>query len=291
MSVFHFFLALLAIMIWGFNFVTIKLGLDGASPLLFGFARFFLTSIPAVFFVKRPSVPFKMVLSYGLVMFAFQFSLLFMGIDAGVTPGTASLLLQLQVLFAVLLAAVFLGEKLRPWQISGILVSFTGIALVALHANGNMSWLGFSLVIGAAVSWGVGNVITKRMGQIDMFSLVVWGSFIAWPPLLILALITEGKDQVISTFQNLNWLSGGSILYIAYLATLLAFTIWNRLLRLYPLGTIVPFTILAPIFGILSSVLVLDEPLQSWKIWAAILVTLGLCINLFGPKIVLGKNK
>lgn len=291
MTLLHFFLALLAIMIWGFNFVTIKLGLDGVSPLLFGFARFFLTSIPAVFFVKRPSIPFKMVLSYGLVMFALQFSLLFMGIKAGVTPGTASLLLQLQVLFAVLLAAVFLREKLHPWQISGILVSFTGIALVALHADGNMSWLGFSLVIGAAVSWSVGNVITKRMGQIDMFSLVVWGSLIAWPPLLALALITEGKDQVMSTFQNLNWLSGGSILYIAYLATLLAFTIWNKLLRLYPLGTIAPFTILAPIVGILSSVLVLDEPLQSWKIWAGILVTLGLCINLFGPKIVLGKNK
>jgi len=86
MQLFHIILALLAVIIWGFNFVVIKVGLEEISPLLLGFARFFLTSIPAVFFIKKPSAPFKMVAWYGLVMFALQFSLLFIGMYAGVTP-------------------------------------------------------------------------------------------------------------------------------------------------------------------------------------------------------------
>lgn len=285
MQLFHILLALLVVIVWGFNFVVIKVGLEEISPLLLGFARFFLTSIPAVFFIKRPAAPFKMVIWYGLVMFALQFSLLFIGMYAGITPGLASLLLQLQVFFTVLLAMIFFGEKLRPWQIVGALVSFAGIAFVAMNLGGSITVSGFLLVIGAAASWGAGNVISKKIGKVNMVSLVIWGSLIAWPPLLLISFIMEGADIVFYTFQHITWLSGGAVLYITYLSTLFGFGVWSWLLHHHPLGTIAPFTLLVPVFGILSSVLVLGEPLQSWKIFAALLVIFGLCINLLVPKI------
>ncbi|HEY2811082.1 MAG TPA: EamA family transporter [Rhabdochlamydiaceae bacterium] len=286
MQTFHIICALLVVVIWGFNFVVIKIGLDEISPLLLGFARFFLTSITAIFFVKRPKAPFKMVIWYGLVMFALQFALLFMGMYAGVTPGLASLLLQLQMFFTVLLALLFFKEKLRLWQIIGALVSFAGIAIVAMHLSGNVTLLGFLLVIGSAASWGAGNVISKKIGKVNMVSLVIWGSLIAWPPLLAISLIVEGGDKIVHTFQHLTWLSGGAVLYITYLSTLLGFGIWSWLLHRYPLGTIAPFTLLVPVFGILSSALVLNEPLEIWKLGAAALVIIGLCINLVGPKML-----
>ncbi len=291
MQLFNIILALLVVIIWGFNFVVIKVGLEEISPLLLGFARFFLTSIPAVFFIKKPSAPFKMVAWYGLVMFALQFSLLFIGMYAGVTPGLASLLLQLQVFFTVLLATLFFREKLHFWQILGALVSFSGIAFVAMNLGGNITLTGFLLVIGAAASWGVGNVISKKIGKVNMVSLVIWGSLIAWPPLLAISFIVEGADKVLYTFQHLTWLSGGAVLYITYLSTLFGFGVWSWLLHHHPLGTIAPFTLLVPIFGILSSVLVLGEPLQSWKVLAAILVIIGLCINLLGPKMFAKASK
>ncbi len=286
----HLLLALLVILVWGFNFVVIKVGLDEIPPLLLGFARFFLTSIPAVFFIKRPTAPFRMVMWYGLFMFALQFSLLFIGMDVGVTPGLASLLLQLHVFFTLLLAMVFFGEKLRPWQIVGALVSFVGIALVAMHLGGSVTFSGLVLVIAAAASWGVGNVISKKIGKVNMISLVVWGSLIAWPPLLLISLFTEGYDKVVYTVQHLSWLSSGAVLYITYLSTLFGFGTWSWLLHHHPIGKIAPFTLLVPVVAILSSVLVLGEPLQSWKIFAALFVIAGLCINLLGPRIFPGKS-
>jgi O-acetylserine/cysteine efflux transporter len=280
MPLLHLGLTLLVVIIWGFNFVVIREGLETISPLLLGFARFFLTSIPAVFFIKRPGVPFGKVLGYGLVMFALQFTLLFMGMYAGVTPGLASLLLQLQVFFTAILAALFFGEKLRPLQIIGALVSFSGIVLVAMHLSGSITLTGFLLVIAAAASFGAGNVISKKIGKVNMVSLVVWGSLVAWPPLLIISFMVEGADKVLHTFQHLTWLSGGAILYITYLSTLFGFGAWSWLLHHHPLGTIAPFGLLVPVFAILSSVLVLGEPLQPWKIFAALLVIAGLCINL-----------
>jgi O-acetylserine/cysteine efflux transporter len=291
MNPFGYILALLVVLVWGFNFVVIKVGLEDISPFLIGFARFFLTSIPAVFFIKRPAAPFKMVVWYGLVMFALQFSLLFIGMYAGVTPGLASLLLQLHVFFTVFLAMLFFGETLHLWQIVGALVSFSGIGLVAMNLGGSLTITGFLLVLGAAASWGAGNVISKKIGKVNMVSLVIWGSLIAWPPLLVISLMVEGTDKVLHTFQHLTWVSGGAVLYITYLSTIFGFGIWSWLLHHHPLGTIAPFTLLVPILAMLSSYLVLGEPLQSWKIFAALLVIAGLCINLLGPRIFSAMNK
>lgn len=287
----HFLFALLVVAIWGFNFVVIKIGLKEITPLTLCFVRFFLASIPAVFLVKKPAAPMKMIICYGLLMFAIQFALLFTGMRLGMTAGLASLLLQTQVFFTILFAVVFMGEKPSIWQICGALISFVGIAIVGLNVGGNYSVPGFFLVIAAAVSWGAGNIVSKKIGRVNMFSLVVWGSLVSWPPLLLMAVMLDGSDKIIYELQNLSWLSLGSVAYIVYLSTLFGFVGWSWLLSRYPVTTIAPFTLLVPIFGMLSSFLVLGEDLQFWKILAALLVIFGLCINLLGTKFMLKSKK
>ena len=153
--------------------------------------RFFFAAFPAVFFIQRPNIAFRQVVAFGLVMFALQFTLLFLGMTAGTTAGLASLLLQVQVFFTILLAVVFLHEKPSVWQIAGAVISFSGIGLVAANLGGDISALGMGLIIAAAASWGAGNLISKRLGKIDMLALVIWGSFVAWPPLLLVSFIFE----------------------------------------------------------------------------------------------------
>ncbi len=285
MPITHLILAISVILVWGFNFVVITIGLKEISPLFMGFSRFFLTSIPAIFWIKRPKTPFRNVITYGIFMFTLQFAFLFMGIFVGVPPGLASLLLQTHVFFSVLLGRFLLKEKFHSWQIIGALISFSGIALVAMNLRGKVTLPGFFLVIAAAASWGVGNVVSKKIGNVSMVSLVTWGSLVAWPPLLATALIAEGPNQFISSFQHLTWVSGGAILYITYLATLFAFAAWSWMLRRYRLETVTPFTLLVPILAILSSVVVLNEPLHSWEIVATLLMLLGLSTNLFGSRL------
>jgi len=287
----HLALALLVVLVWGFNFVVIKVGLEGVPPLLLCFARFFLTSIPAIFFVKFPSASVKMIILYGLIMFALQFALLFMGMYAGVAPGIASLLLQVHVFFTGLLAVLFLDEKLNRWQGIGALLSFSGIGLIGMNITGHVTATGFFLVVGAAMSWSVGNLLSKKIGKVNMIALVVWGSLIAWPPLLAISCFLEGPDRLISTLAHISWTSIGSILYITYLSTLFGFGIWSWLLHQYRLPTIAPFTMLVPIVALLSSALVLGEPLESWKVVAAILVIAGVCTNLLGPRFFAKKGR
>jgi O-acetylserine/cysteine efflux transporter len=286
MTITHFFLALLVVCVWGFNFVAIRVGLNGFPPLFLVFLRFFLTSIPALFFIKKPKTSFKKIACYGLVMFALQFSLLFIGIGMGVAPGLASLITQIQVFFSIFLGVIFFKEMPHKWQIIGSIISFAGLIVVAMHVEGTLSLEGFLFLIGAALFWSIGNLLSKKIGKIDTLSLVIWSSLIAWPPLLFLSLILEGPKVIYKAVLEINTLTVLSTLYITYCSTLLGYGLWSYLINHIPLGTISSFTILIPIIAMLSSVLLLGEPLQSWKILAAILVLSGLSINLFRKKLL-----
>ena len=281
----HIALAIAVAVIWGFNFVMIKAGLEELPPILLCALRFFFAALPAVFFIRRPSIAFRQVVAFGLVMFALQFTLLFLGMTAGTTAGLASLLLQVQVFFTILLAVMFLHEKPSVWEIFGAIISFSGIGLVAANLGGDISALGMGLIIAAAASWGAGNLISKRLGKIDMLALVIWGSFVAWPPLLLVSFIFEQNFWALESLSGLTWRSAAAIGYNAYPVTLLGFAAWNWLMSHYPAVTVAPFSLLVPVFGFASSAWVVDESIYPWKIGAAVLIIAGLCINLLATRL------
>lgn len=289
MPVSHLLLALLVVLVWGVNFIFVKFGLDEMSPLLLCAMRFLLASVPAVLFIKPPSVPFRIVAAYGLIMFGLQFSFIFMGMQIGMTPGMASLLMQVQVFFSMFFAVIFLGEKPKAGQIAGALVSFMGIGLVAMHFDQNVTLVGFLFIMAAAATWGIGNLITKKIQTTNIISVIVWGSFVACLPMFLLSLIFEGPASFSYAYEHLTWKGILSMLYIVYISTWIGYGIWNWLISTYPVGVIVPFTLLVPIVGMLSSTFILGESFQSWKLTAGLFVIAGLCINLLASRFFIPK--
>lgn len=163
MPIYHILLAILVALIWGFNFIFVKLSLVEFSPLFLCALRFFLAFFPAIFFIKLPNAPLKLTILYGLLMFGVQFAFIFMGMKVGMSPGLASLIVQVQIFFSIFFAAIFLKEMPSLIQVVGALVSFAGIGLIAMHVDNNtVSLLGFILIIAAAAAWGLGNLVTKK---------------------------------------------------------------------------------------------------------------------------------
>ncbi len=285
MPISHLLLALLVALVWGVNFIFVKLSLDELSPLMLCALRFILASVPAIFFIPRPAIPFRIVVLYGLVMFGLQFALLFIGMSVGMTPGMASLIMQMQVFFSMFFAVLFLGEELHVWQIAGALVSFMGIGIVALHLDKNVSLLGFICLLSGAATWGVGNLIIKRISKVNMISMVVWGCFVSCIPMTILSFIVDGPSRIVESYHHLTWVGLSSLLYIVYISTWVGYGVWNWLLSRYPISVIVPFTLLVPVVGVMSAMVILGESFQFWKAAAGLLVILGLYINIFGARL------
>lgn len=287
MSPLHIIVTILITAVWGGNFIFVKLGLHDIPPLLLCSLRFILSSIPAVFFFKKPNAPFKLIALYGMFTFAIQFALLFVGIKENMPPGLASMVLQMQVFFSLILAAIFLNERINFLQIIGGIIAFSGIGLVWIKLGGSASMAGFTLVLTAALSWGTGNLITKKIGQVNMLALVAWGSLVAAPILIILSLVQEGPKLITYSLTHMSFVSFISVLFITYGSTWFGYGVWGWLLNRYKISTVAPFSLLVPVFGLMSSNIVFNEPLQGWKLSAGGLILLGMGLHIFGPKIIL----
>jgi O-acetylserine/cysteine efflux transporter len=273
--------------VWGFSFVAIKFGLREIPPFALASLRFFLAALPLVFFVHRPRIPWWLIVGYGLAIGVFQFGLLFLGMALGMPAGLSSVVIQLQVFFTIALAAMLLGDWFRPEDLLGAAVATVGVALLGVHrlAEGASSTLlGFGLVIGAALAWGIGNVIAKRAAARydgDLFALVVWAALVAAVPLALLSLLLEGGLGVVTAVATAGALTWSCVLLLAWGSTLFAFASWAQLLHRYPTGVIAPFGLLVPVAGLAGGAIFLGEGLAPLQ-WAGVaLVLLGLAENVF----------
>lgn len=281
----HLALAFLTVTIWGLNFVFIGIALRSVPPLFLVFLRFLLTVLPAIFFVRRPQIPLRIVALYGMAMFAFQFGFLFTGMRMGVPAGLASLVHQLQVFFTMGLAVWAFGDRPHPTRWAGAAIAFLGVGLVALHARGDVSVAGLGVVMLGSISWAVGNITAKRAGAVNPFALVIWGSLLALVPVLALSLVVEGPHAIGAALASMSLVTASSVFFIAYASTLVGFSLWAALLHHYPPSTVAPFSLLVPVVGFLGSMAFLGEGMPGWKIGAAALVLLGLGLNNFGARL------
>ena len=244
-------LAIFVAFIWGFNFVIIEIGLDSFPPILFSALRFSCAAFPAVLLWGRGDIAWRWIISIGVILGIVMFAFLFIGMDLGMPAGLSSLVLQIQAVFTILLSIIILRDMPTIWQKIGIVVAFLGIGYLAVDKYETTSFLGFILVIASGFAWAVSNILMKRCGDIDMFRLIIWMSIIPPIPLFLISLIFEiGQMNALS---NISWTGIGVILYTGLVSTVLAFAIWGRLFQKYSPNVVAPFSLLVPIFGIVSS--------------------------------------
>jgi O-acetylserine/cysteine efflux transporter len=285
LSLRHFLLALAVVAVWGSNFVVIKLALAHLPPLLFATLRFTLAVLPAVFLLPRPLVPWSNLAGYGLLIGVGQFGLLFYAMNGHISPGLASLVVQIQVFFTIGLAMYFAGERLQRMQWLALLLASGGIGIIVMHTDGSTSLLGLGLVVLAALGWAGGNLVARQAGRVNMVAYVVWSSLFAVPPLAALSLYSEGWDAVRSGLLSADTQTWLAVLWQAWGNSLFGYATWAWLLSRYPAATITPMALLVPLFGMGSAALWLNEGLPLWKLSAAALVMAGLALNLLWPQL------
>jgi O-acetylserine/cysteine efflux transporter len=278
-------LALLVVVLWGLSFIAIKLGVGLVPPLLLTALRYVFAALPAVFFIRPPKVKLQLLFAYGISIGVLQFGTVFVAIKLGMPAGLSSLVIQMQAFFTIGLAALFLGERLGRYQTIGAAVALLGIALIAAERLSGAALLPLLLTLAAAVFWGVGNIVTKRAGQIDMLAFVAWSSLVPPLPLLAASLLTEGPAADWAALTHPTWLLVGVVLFMGIGATLVGFGLWSVLLKRYPASTVAPFSLLVPVVGIGASVVLLHESLSPLEAGGCAVIFIGLMINVFGPRL------
>jgi O-acetylserine/cysteine efflux transporter len=281
----HALLALAVVAVWGSNFVVIALALAKLPPLLLATLRFACAFLPGALLLPRPRVPLRALAAYGLAIGVGQFALLYLAMTRFISPGLASLVVQLQVFFTIGIALVVLRERVRAHQLAALALAAAGIGLIAVNTDGDATPLGLALVLCAALGWASGNVIGKRAAPDDMLAFTVWSSAFAVPPLLALSLAFEGVPAIAAGLRAADLGTWAAVLFQGWGNTLFGYGAWNWLLQRHPVATIAPLSLLVPIFGMTGSAWLLGERLPAWKLAAAALVLGGLALNALAPRL------
>jgi O-acetylserine/cysteine efflux transporter len=277
-------LLVMVMAIWGFNFSVIKLGLEGFPPLLLATGRFFFAAFPAIFFLPKPACPWKWIVLFGLFSGVGQFGFLFFGMEAGMSAGLASVILQSQVFFTLILSAILFGDRIKVHAMVGIFLAVVGISIIGSIQDIDTNPFAISLVLLGALCWGIANTITKQVGSVKMLSFIVWSSLVPILPLFLASVVVDGRDTVYTAIFDVSLIGFLSIMYLAYATTVLGYGIFSRMIQRHGLSNVAPFTLVVPIFGILGSYLVFGDQFSALKIFAIALVILGLAIIVLYPR-------
>ncbi|MFT4649966.1 MAG: O-acetylserine/cysteine efflux transporter [Polaribacter sp.] len=261
--------------IWGMGFIVAKSGMSHFSPILLMALRFTLTAVCLMWFFRPPLNLLKDLFWISLVSAAIQYSLTFTGVQ-GLDASTAALLVQLEVPFGLLLAYIFLGERVTLKQGIGILVAFVGVALILKEPKLSGSFVSALMVIGGAFTWAVGQIMIKKMATVGGFMLISGIAIFATPQLFIASYLFESNQ--ITQIQSAGWPAWSAVIYLGLIMTALGYGMWYRLLGLYSINQVMPFLLLLPVVAVIGGVLFLDEILTTKVVIGGILALSGVAL-------------
>ena len=271
-------LAISVPIIWGFGFTLAKVAFvySDFPPILLIACRFAVTTLALIWFVKPPVGFMLKIFWIAVVSATIQYALTFTGLD-GLNASTAIIVVQLEFPFMAILAAIFLKDHLGWLRISGVVLAFSGIIMIAGQPHLLTNMLPVSLVVGGAFTWAIGQIMIKSLnGQVGGFTLIAWVAAFATPQLFLASWMFE--DGQIEAIQSMNWIGWGVVIYLGLVMTALGYGIWYHLLGKYKVTQVGPFLLLLPVTSIAGSVAILGERLTMVEVAGAVIVIAGVWV-------------
>ena len=280
-------IALFVPLSWGLGFVAAKSGLDHFPPLLIMSLRFFISSFLLVWFFPIPKGFLIKIFYIAFVSASLQYGLTFSGLNI-LDTSTASLLIQTEVIFGILTAAIFLKEMPTKKQIVGILIACIGTIMLLGTPSIEGKTFGAILVLSGAFCWAVGQVMVKSLnGKVNGFTLICWIGIFSSPQMLIMSFFIDGNPvPFILSASFINWFT---VFYLGVIMTVLGYGAWFYILSKHPMPVAMPFLLLIPVTAILGAVIFLKEYPSLDVIFGGTIIILGISIILIDPKIFFSK--
>lgn len=263
-------------LIWGFNWVVMKLGNGAFPPVFFAALRFLTGATVLILFAYRRRVllpsrrDVKWYLLSGVLQttyfnIAIQISLNY--ISAGLT---AVLTYSMPLFLSVMAHYMIPGEHLTIRKSTGILIGMVGLFIaMGTHLGGDL-WA-MLLGLSSGLSWALSNVIIKRKLQhCDNIQYTTWQMTFGAIGLLVYSLTFEHGPY------HWGWMPTVYILFSGVIASSVAFVLWFHILSKTEASSASISLLLVPIVGIISGMLVLHERLAMTTLFGMALVLVAI---------------
>lgn len=265
-------------LIWGYNWVVMKVAVQFASPFQFAAMRTVFGAL--VLFVlialtKRPLAltHFRTMLALGLLQtVGFTGLLIWALVEGG--AGKTAVLTYTMPFWVLLFAWPMLGEKVQGWQWLAVLFALMGMLFIfdPLHIKAD----GFSMFLAlcSGISWAISAIISKKLHQrephLDLLNLTAWPMLLGSIPILAIALILPAPP--------IQWTSGFiyAVLFNVFLSGCLAWVLWLYALQRLQAGVASMASMLAPVIGVIAAWVQLNEVPNLYELIGMVLIALSL---------------
>lgn len=268
----HFARIMLINAIWGFNLVAIKAGVDRFPPVFVGFLRFLIVGLVVLPWLRLRRGEMRWLLIAAIFSGGLQFAIMYTGVALSGNMSSVAIAGQLGVPFATLLSVILLGERIRWRRSAGIALSFAGIVVLGFNPVVFRSWQGLALVVLGAFIGAIGLVAIKRVRNLNALELQAWLAWGSLPVFLALSLWLE--DGQMESLRHIDLIGAAAVLYSALFASLFAHTAYFALIHRYPVSSVAPLTVLAPVFSVGFAILFLGDVLD-WRMVVGGVMTLS----------------
>jgi O-acetylserine/cysteine efflux transporter len=277
MSAIQIVCAVVVPLLWGYQFVAIKVGVTEFPPLFFLGLRFLAIALLLVPFVERPTrQQLGPVVAISIFLGGLNFGLFYIGLGLGLGSMSA-IAYQLATPFTVLLAWPLLAERPSLTTSAGVVLAFAGVVALAADPGLSANTRPLLLVVGAAFAFAVSNVLTKRYGPFDPLMLMGWSSLLTVPQVMVMSLLLEnGQMASLVTADGLGWLA---LAYTIFIGGIVGFGLWFWLIARCSMGRVAPFGLLLPVFALMSSVLFLGDRITPKLIVGGLLAISGVALT------------
>jgi O-acetylserine/cysteine efflux transporter len=276
-------IAVLVAVIWGLAFVASRMALDELSPTLMTALRFSIAAVPCLF-VRKPDVPWPLLIAISCSLFLGQFLSQAYGIAHGVPVGLSSVIVQSQALFTIAFAVIAFREWPTPAQAVGIAIATVGLLMICGTVGYDFSVNAFAVLMISPISFAIGNLLLRRAQGSPMFDLFAWLCLTSAVPLFALALVADGVTPTFHALVQMSLRTLLCMLALGGISTSIAYWLWGRLLRDYPAAQVVPFALLVPFVGSAASSIVFAEKFGPLRLAGMLTVVGGIAVMLLARR-------
>ncbi len=246
--------------VWGLNIVVTRWVVADMAvpPIFFAAVRFLSIGLVLIPFLRPRPGDLRTLFLIAMCIGAVHFALLFVGL-ANAEASAAAVTGQLGVPFSTLMSMAFLGETIGWRRGLGIMLAFAGVLLIAVDPDSFNVSVGLLYIVASAVVGSAGGILMKRMAPISAFQMQAWIGLFSFGPLFAVSALVE-------TGQTAAYAAGGVPVWLATAFAVLGVSIFGHggfysLIKKYDVSLLSPLTLMTPVWGVILSVIILNEPL------------------------------
>jgi O-acetylserine/cysteine efflux transporter len=276
MTPLHLAMILAIDVVWAFNIVAVKEAVTSAGPLTAVLLRYCIATIVCLPFVRWLPGRMHLILLTGFVAGALFMTLGSLAFALADNLSALAIVGQLGVPFSLILAVIFMGERIRWPRITAVAISFLGVVVMGFDPAIADERIGILLTLAAGLCWATGNLLFRQLAGVHVLNIHGWLGLVSIPVMLAAAAIVEPAGlAAIPALPASTW---GWVAYSAIMSSIVGHGGMTWLFQRYPVAVVSPLTLPTPLISVAIAVAVYNTPITGQMLVGGGLTLIGVAI-------------